>query len=302
MISIVIPSMNEEDNISIIAKQVSKQIPNMPYEIIFIDDGSTDGTLKNIKQIAKLNNKIKFISFSRNFGHQNALKAGMDFAAGDCVITMDCDLQHPPELIREMIEKWQKGFEVVYTVRDDSQTPIFKKLTSKFFYRLINIFSDIHLDNGSADFRLLDRKVVDVIKQSSERELFLRGLIKWMGFKQFLISYVPKKRFSGKTKYSFKRMLLFAVNGITSFSVKPLQLSALLGFTLSCVSGLYAIYALTMHFTNIHTLSGWTSVIISVLFLGGIQLLMLGIIGEYLGKLFMESKKRPTYIVSESNL
>jgi len=302
-ISIVIPAFNEEKNISLMEGKINSVINGLfNYEIVFVDDGSTDNTLKEIIRLSKVKKTVKYISFSRNFGHQSALKAGIDFATGGCVITMDCDLQHPPELIPEMIKRWQEGNDVVYTVRNDNKTPFFKRTTSNFFYVLINRLSSIHIDPGAADFRLLDRKVVDVIKNLNESVIFLRGLISWCGFKQYSILYEPNKRLYGQTKYSFKKMLFFALDGITSFSIKPLRLSILMGFVLSLFSGFYAIFALIAHLFHFQVISGWTSMIISVLFLGGIQLIILGIFGEYLGKLFLESKKRPLYIIDKKKL
>lgn len=302
LISVVIPSFNEEGNVEIICNKLVDLLDQKQLEIIFVDDGSTDQTLLNIRKLSKKYSCVKYLSFSRNFGHQSALKAGLDYSKGDCVVSIDCDLQHPPELITKMLEKWNSGYDIVYTVRDDSRTPFFKKMTAAIFYKLINSLSDLDIEPGAADFRLLDRKVVEIIKSNNERALFLRGLINWVGFKSFALKYLPNKRYSGVTKYSFKKMLMLATDGITSFSTKPLKLSTYLGFFLSLFSSVYAIYAIILHFTNNKVISGWTSVIISILFLGGIQLLILGIIGEYIGKMFIETKKRPMYIISDSNL
>jgi len=303
LISIIIPAYNEEKNVQLIESKISEVLTNKyNYEVIFINDGSIDNTLSEVKKISELKKNIKYISFSRNFGHQCALKAGLDYARGDCVISMDCDLQHPPELIPKLIEMWEKGYEIVYTVRNDDETPFIKKFTSNFFYVFVNRLSDIHIDQGAADFRLLDRKVVDVIKNLNESVIFLRGLISWCGFKQYSIKYTPNKRTHGQSKYSFKKMLIFALDGVTSFSVKPLRLSTIFGFILSAFTGLYAMFALVAHLMSLYTISGWTSVILSVLFLGGVQLIILGIMGEYLGKLFVESKRRPLYIIDKKKL
>lgn len=301
-ISIIIPAFNEEGNIEKLVNKLIKILKTYRFELLFIDDGSTDTTLSILKKISYKNKNIKFLSFSRNFGHQSALKAGIDYAKGDCVISMDCDLQHPPELIPKMIQAWQKGYEVVYTIRNDKKTPFRKKIISSCFYGILNKISDIHIEDGTADFRLLDRKVVDVIKNLHESVIFLRGLINWCGFRQSNIVYIPHERFSGSSKYSFKKMFFFALDGITSFSIRPLQISTYFGFVLAFFSGIYAVYAAIMHLLDQRVLTGWTSVIISVLFLGGIQLIILGILGEYLGKLFIESKKRPTYIIHSTNI
>lgn len=302
-ISIVIPSFNEEDNIAVVAEKVIEQLKGFEYELIFVDDGSKDKTLGHLKILNASNPNIHFLSFSRNFGHMAALKAGLDAATGDCVISMDADLQHPPRLLPEMIAHWQEGYEVVYTVREESKdNSWFKNKTANMFYSLLNKLSDIELEQGAADFRLLDRKVVEVIKKSGEINLFLRGYIAWVGFKKFKIAYQPDKRFSGVTKYTFKKMFRFALNGITSFSIKPLHFSTIIGVIISGFAFLYALYALWVYFFTEQAITGWASVLISVLFIGGIQLLMLGIIGEYLGTIVVQTKGRPDYIVSESSL
>ncbi len=304
MISVIIPAYNEAGNIKIIARKVSEQLKNEgDYEIIFVDDGSKDATLKEIKELAGNESSIKFISLSRNFGHQKALKAGLDQADGDCVISMDADLQHPPELIGELIEKWKAGFDIVYTVRRDlHHTGFVKKITSRLFYKIINFISDVDIPLGSADFRLLDRKVVVELRKFNENWLFIRGIVSWLGFKQTGIEYTVRNRQSGKSKYSFKKMASFALHGITSFSIIPLRVSIMLGLLISFLSFLYTIYALLDKFYFKTTVPGWTSILISVLFLGGMQLIFLGVIGEYLGKMFIETKNRPAYVVKEKKL
>lgn len=303
-ISIVVPCFNEEGNIEAIYQLIKNELDTyIDFELVFVDDGSTDQTLLRIIQLSQRDSRVHYINLSRNFGHQNALKAGLDFATGDCVISLDADLQHPPRLIKEFIEKWQQGYEVVYSVRkSDPDLSIFKRLTSKLFYKFINFFSDTSIQEGAADFRLLDRKVVNVIKSLPENYLFIRGLTSWVGFHQIGIEYKPEKRFSGQTKYSLKRMVHFASSGITSFSTKPLRLSIYLGFFIAIVSFIYGLFAIYEAIFTSNVIQGWTSVIVSVLFIGGIQLIMIGILGEYLGKLFMENKRRPNYIIKETNL
>ncbi|MDR3238078.1 MAG: glycosyltransferase family 2 protein [Spirochaetia bacterium] len=306
LLSIVIPIMNEEGNIELVTAkiiEVIEKISDYEYELIFVDDGSTDNSLLLLKKLHAHNKKIKYISFSRNFGHQNALKAGLDYAQGDCVISMDGDMQHPPELIPAMIAKWRKdGYDIVYTVRkDDPKLGYFKKISSYLFYKFMNLFSDINIEPGSADFRLLNKTVVQVIKQLHENPLFFRGIIPWVGFKQCAIEYVPNERFWGASKYSLKKMMNFAITGISSFSIKPLMLSAYCGFFISLTAFCYGLYAI---FTKIFTdtvISGWTSTLVIVSFIGGIQLIVMGIIGIYLGKLFMEFKGRPEYIIREKS-
>ena len=302
VVSIIIPCYNEEGSITALYEELVKFL-NGSYEIIFIDDGSSDNTLNTLISLAKKNDSVKYISFSRNFGHQNAIKAGIDRATGDCIISLDADLQHPPSLIPEMLNLWSQGYEIVNTIRNDGKNiGFFKKLTSKLFYAIINKLSDVEIKPGSADFRLIDRRVADEFKKLKENHLFFRGLIPWIGFHQIDISYVPNERFAGKTKYSLKKMIKFAATGITSFSTKPLKIAIVIGFIISLFALLYAAYALIIFFFTDRALSGWTSLIISILFIGGLQISLIGIIGEYLGKLFMEHKQRPLYIVRKTNI
>jgi dolichol-phosphate mannosyltransferase len=302
-ISIVAPAFNEEGSVGeLTAKLVDVLRDYRDYEIIFIDDGSRDETLNRLQELHQLNNKIRYISLSRNFGHQNAIKAGLDHADGDCVITMDADLQHPPAMIPEMIEKWREGYDIVYTTReDDPKLSYLKRKTSGLFYRLMNRFSDINVEKGAADFRLMDRAVVDVLKDIDEYYLFFRGMTAWVGFRQYALPFTPDPRFAGETKYSVRRMIGFALTGITSFSLKPLRISVFIGLLIALIAFIYGIYAIIMKLFTDQTIPGWASVLASVLFIGGIQLIVLGIIAEYIGKLFMESKRRPHYIVKEKS-
>ena len=305
-ISIVIPTFNEEGNIEILYKRITEAFEGTThtnFEIIYVNDGSSDDSLEKIKTLSLTDERVKFISFSRNFGHQNALKAGLDYAHGDAVISMDADLQHPPALIPEMIRLWQDGNQVVYSIRKDGKELSFlKKTTSKFFYKLINYLSDTKLEEGTADFRLLDKKVVKALKQYNESNLFFRGIIPTLGFKQIGIPYQPQERFSGTTKYSFSKMLKFALTGITSSSAKPLYFSIYLGLFFAAIAFLYGIYAIYISIFTNDAVLGWTSLIASILFIGGLQLIMMGIVGVYLGKLFTQSKNRPNYIIDEKNL
>lgn len=302
-ISVIIPAYNEEGNIKIVADKLTEILsPIASFQIIFVNDGSSDGTLTILKKLAKENAHIHFISFSKNFGHQAALKAGIDYSNGNCVISMDADLQHPPKLIPEMIAYWKQGFDIVYTQRkEDAEISFFKKLTSKFFYALLRKMSDVPIEEGTADFRLIDAKVANIIKKTNDPFLFIRGLIPWMGFTQKKIVYQADSRYSGKTKYTFKKMAAFAVNGITGFSIKPLRFATLLGVFISLLSFLYGLYAIVIFFINSSVISGWASLLTSVLFIGGIQLIILGIIGEYIGKIYMQLKNRPFYIIKESS-
>ncbi len=303
-VSIIIPCLNEEGNVQKLYQKLTNTLHcYFDYEMIFIDDGSSDTTLDKISFLAGQDQKVKYLSFSKNFGHQNAIKAGLDHARGDCVISMDADLQHPPELISKLVDKWLEGYEIVYTTRDDSRGGNFlKKTTSSIFYRFINIVANLKLDQGVADFRLLDRSVVDVLGRINESVLFYRGLVGWIGFKQCSIPYVPSQRHCGVTKYSLRKMFAFAMAGVTSFSVKPLHLATVAGFTLSVFSTLYALYAIYVYIFTHRAIPGWASVLVSVLFIGGFQLIILGIIGEYIGKMFIEVKRRPHYILRRTNI
>lgn len=305
-ISIIIPCYNEEGNVHVLYEKLSsilKSCEISTYEILFVNDGSSDDSLMKIKELTAMDDAVKFIHFSRNFGHQNALRAGLDFAKGDAVISLDADLQHPPDLIPALISHWKAGNKVVFTKRKDTKDfTFFKRLTSKMFYRLVNYLSETKLEEGTADFRLLDRAVVEALKNFKEDNLFYRGIIPGLGFKQYGIEYNPHERFSGETKYTFSKMVRFALTGITSSSAKPLYFSIYLGAFLAICSFFYAMYAIYVSIFTTEAVAGWTSTIASILFIGGIQLMMLGIVGIYLGKLFSESKKRPNYIIEESNI
>lgn len=303
-ISIVVPVCNEESNIQLIISSIQKEIEPLDYnyELVFVDDGSNDKTLENIRHLSLSNPNLYFISFSRNFGHQNALKAGFDMCCGDCIISMDGDMQHPPSMIPLLIQKWEDGFDIVYTIRKDhKEVPMLKRKTSEMFYNFLNRLSDIDLESGTADFRLIDKSVVSIIRNFTETDLFWRGLVKWLGFKQIGIEYEPSERKFGTSKYTLKKMIQFALRGITSFSVKPLTIAIYLGFLFSILSLLYIPYILYSLFSG-NAISGWTSLIVTIVFFNGLELMILGILGIYLGKLFMQSKQRPHYIVKESNI
>lgn len=304
LVSIVIPAYNEADNIFVIAESIKSVFStiNYDYEIILVDDGSADHTLEKIKEYSNTSEHIFFLEFSKNFGHQLAVKAGMDHAFGDCVISMDCDMQHPPELIPEMLIKWEEGFEVVYTIREeDKALSKGKRSSSSLFYKLLNWLSDIDLEPGAADFRLLDQKVVNIFRNFQENEPFLRGLVKWLGFKQYAIKYNPAARFSGKSKYTVKKMFRLALHGVTSFSIKPLYTAVYLGFIFSFASVLYVPYVIYAFVNNVEV-SGWASMLMTIVFFGGLQLIILGIIGIYVGKMFMQTKNRPNYIIRSTNI
>ena len=300
MISVVVPVFNEEEVLPQFYDRLSQvfRCIDMRVEIIFVDDGSTDKSLEIILSLCERDKNLKILQFSRNFGHQAAILAGMQNAKGDAVITMDADLQHPPEIIPELVTRWREGYEIVYTCRESTaDITIIKKITSKYFYKMINSLSNINIPDGAADFRLLDRKVVDALRTFNERSLFLRGLVSWMGYRRIGIPYKAPARAGGISKYSFIRMLGFAADGITSFSSFPLYISALIGIAISFLGFIYAAFVLYTWLFTARTIEGWTSLMIVVLLLGGIQLITLGVIGAYLGRIYGETKRRPRYLI-----
>ena len=305
-IAIVIPSFNEATNIDVLIHALNETIENLNYnfKFIFVDDGSSDETVAILKEKSKEHQHIFYLELSRNFGHQNALKAGIDLVKNDvdAIISMDGDMQHPPKIIPKLIQKWEEGFEVVYTIREeDKKLGFIKNKTSNLFYGLMNKLSDIKFEPGTADFRLIDKKVAQVFSDFTENELFIRGIINWVGFKQFAIHYEPNERYSGKSKYTVGKMMRFAVQGITSFSTKPLSMAIILGISLSVMAFIFYIAYVLYSVYYGHVISGWASVITTVVFFGGLNLVVLGIIGVYIGKLFMQSKGRPNYLISSTN-
>lgn len=303
-IAIVIPTFNEEGNVEIMIASLHKVLGKLTYDydLIFVDDGSSDLTLQKLKSLSQHDTKLFYIELSRNFGHQNALKAGVDLANANAVITMDGDMQHPPDLLPEMLQKWEEGFDIVYTIREeDSNLSFFKKKTSRSFYKVMNRLSEIKFEPGTADFRLMDEKVIAVFTKFSENELFIRGLVNWLGFKQHAIYYKPSERYSGESKYNIKKMIRFALQGITSFSIHPLYIAIYLGGILSLFAFIFYIGYVLYSIYFGHVISGWASVISTVVFFGGLNLIVLGIIGMYVGKLFIQSKNRPNYLIRSTN-
>jgi polyisoprenyl-phosphate glycosyltransferase len=304
-ITVIIPVMNEEGNVERLVDELIYSFALLPYRfsLLFVDDGSTDKTPLVLKKIAKTYDNIHYILLSKNFGHQNALKAGIDAAEGDAAIMMDGDMQHPAEVIPRLLEKFEQGYEIVNTIRKDTAETAswMKRASSRFFYKQINRLADIKVRSGSADFRLVSRKALNELKKLNEYDIFYRGLVVWIGFKQTEIEYEPHQRFSGASKYSLAKMIRFSVQGITSFSVKPLHMAVYVGIAVSILSLLYIPYVLYSLFSGI-AVSGWASTIVTIAFFGGLQLMVMGIIGIYIGKVFMFTKERPHYIVSETNL
>jgi dolichol-phosphate mannosyltransferase len=303
-INVLVPCFNEENNIKPFFDELVKYIGQYDYKVIFIDDGSTDGTMNMIKILSAINSQVFYVKLSRNFGHQIALKAGYDHSIGaDCVISLDADLQQPPFIIKELINKWQLGFQIVNAVRKKNErVPFFKRCSSKLFYKIINLFSKQKITVNSPDFRLLDKQIVSVIQSLKEQNIFLREIISWAGFNQTTVEFEIQNRFSGKTKYSLRKMISLSINGIFAYGLNPLRLAIFTGLFLSISAFAYAFYAIYNYLYNANTVPGWTSMIASFMFIAGFQFILIGVIGEYLGKTYIETKRRPAYLVYENNL
>lgn len=298
-LSIVIPSYNEEQNIPLLFDKIKNSVNNIAYECIFVDDGSSDNTFKQIELLSEKYPEVKGLSFSRNFGHQIALLAGLQHSTGDIIVMMDADGQHPPEIIKQLIDEYKNGYEIVNTRRlTTANSGVIKDNTSKWYYKIINSLSEVKIEPASSDFRLMTRKAVDAFLQLEEKDRFTRGLISWIGFKQSIIDFEAPDRMTGTSKYTFKKMIRFAFDGITSFSSKPLKFSLYSGIFALLFGVAYSIYALVVFIMG-ETIPGWTSMILVILFLGGIQLISIGIIGEYQARIFNESKKRPHYFIQK---
>jgi glycosyltransferase involved in cell wall biosynthesis len=304
-ISVVIPIYNEEKIIPELYKRLIETILKISknYELIFVNDGSTDASLMELIHLSKIDSKVCFINFSRNFGHQVSVSAGLDYCQGKSVVIIDGDLQDPPETILDLYNKYKEGYEVVYAKRMKRKgETIFKKVTAKLFYRILNRITTIDIPLDTGDFRLIDRKVVEYLKMMPERNKFIRGQIAWLGFKQSSVLYDRDSRMSGKTGYSISKMFRFALDGITGFSDIPLTVVSRLGFIISFISFIIILYAIYSHYVLHLTITGWTSLIISSMFIGGIQLFSIGIIGEYISRINKNTLDRPLYIIESSNL
>lgn len=303
-VSLVIPMYYEEEVANKCyekVKEILNELEKYDYEIIFVNDGSKDKTLEILEKIAEKDKKVKVISFSRNFGHQAAVTAGLKEVTGDAIVIIDADLQDPPELIPDMLKYWEDGNEVIYGKRKKRKgESVFKLLTAKMFYKTLNSLSDVEIPKDTGDFRLVDRKVVDVINSMPEHNKFLRGLWGWIGFKQMPYEYERQERFAGKTKYPLKKMLKLASDGIISFSTKPLKLVGALGIVSILISIVILIYALISFIFKLNNLSaGWTSIMVAVTFFAGVQLLSIWIMSEYIGRIYDETKQRPQYIIDK---
>ena len=301
--SIIAPIYNEIGNLPELYRRVKETLDKTSetWELLMVDDGSTDGSTDEIRRLASMDEHVKPVIFARNFGHQIAVTAGLDYARGQAVVIMDSDLQDPPEVILDLISKWKEGYEVVFAQRSEREGETwFKLFTASLFYRLIYRITDVNIPMDTGDFRLMDRKVVDVMVQMRERHRFLRGMSTWVGFKQTGVTYKRSSRFSGVTKYPFKKMLKFASDAITSFSYFPLQVAMYLGFISAGLSIIAIPIVIILRMIGLHAFQGQATTLIAVLFLGGVQLISLGILGEYIGRVYDEAKGRPLYIVREA--
>ncbi|MGR6338054.1 glycosyltransferase family 2 protein [Priestia megaterium] len=300
--SIVVPVYNEEEVIHETYRRLTEVMHSTKeaYELLFVNDGSRDRTAEIIKEYSEQDPAVVLLDFARNFGHQIAITAGMDYARGEAVVVIDADLQDPPELILEMIEKWKQGFDVVYAKRTKRKgETYFKKQTAAMFYRILRAMTDIDIPLDTGDFRLLDRKVCNQMNSIQEKNRFVRGLVSWVGFKQIAVEYERDERLAGESKYPLKKMLKLSMDGITSFSYKPLKLANYAGVTLSGIGFIYLLVVLYLKLFTDSTITGWSSLIVIQLFFSGIILIILGMIGEYIGRIYDETKNRPLYIVRE---
>ncbi|MFA6601157.1 MAG: glycosyltransferase family 2 protein [Candidatus Omnitrophota bacterium] len=300
LLSLVVPVFNEEKVLPEFFDRTASALSAFDYEVIFVDDGSRDDSWPVLERMMKKSSRVRAVRLSRNFGHQAAITAGLEHAAGDAVVVMDADLQDPPEVIPAMVARWQEGYDVVYGTRAERRGESwFKKVTAGIFYRFLRRASPVDLPREAGDFRLMSRAVVNSINSLPERIRYMRGLTSWVGFRQVGLPYTRDPRFAGETKYPLGKMLRFAWDGITSFTRLPLQLAIYLGLMATGLSLLYAFHSLYVCFVTKTAVKGWTSLIIAIVFLGGVQLLMIGIIGEYIGRIYEEVKHRPLYLVRQ---
>jgi len=300
---VIVPAFNEQPVIEETYKRLKKVMDGIgePYELIFVNDGSSDRTGEILERIHHTDPHLKAIHFSRNFGHEAATTAGLDHASGQCIIIIDADLQDPPEIIPEMIEKWKQGYEIVYGKRKQRKgESTLKKTTSALFYRFLQRMTEIDIPADVGDFRLIDRKVCNALKHMREKNRYMRGIISWVGFRQTAIEFVREERWAGETKYNLKKLLRLAWDAITAFSYKPLKIATYLGFALSGISFIYLLVVICEKLFTQKTVPGWASIMVINLFFNGIVLIMLGLLGEYIGRIFEETKNRPLYIIHKA--
>ena len=301
--SVVAPVYNEEALVAEFCQRTIAALEPLgePFEVVLVNDGSRDHSPDIIRELHDQDPRIKVVNFSRNFGHQIAITAGMDYAKGQAVTVIDSDLQDPPEVIPRMIDEWKRGYQVVFGVRGEREgETAFKLATASVFYRLIRKITNVDIPLDAGDFRLMDRRVVDALNSMREQKRFMRGLSVWVGFKQIGVTYKRDARKAGETKYPLRKMIRFALDGITAFSYLPLQLATFMGFLIAGLSVIGMLVAIILRLSNVHALEGQTTTLVTVLFLGGVQLIFLGVLGEYLGRIYDEVKRRPLYIVAET--
>lgn len=298
MLSVIVPLFNEEEIVSKTFAVLEQELAGIEHELIFVNDGSTDRTREILEGLLPKTPQNRLINFSRNFGHQAAFSAGLKHATGDAVVIIDGDLQDPPALIRDMLEKWKEGFQVVYAQRRKrAGETVFKKVTAHYFYKILHLLTNIDIPRDTGDFRLMDRAVVDQLNALPERNRFLRGLVCWVGFRRTGILYDRQERTAGTSKYPLRKMLRLAMDGITSFSTTPLKISFLTGFAATLIAFAIFVWSVLEKFLNpVTTVPGWASLMTAVVFFGGIQLMSIGILGEYIGRIYEEVKQRPLYI------
>ena len=303
LLSLIVPIFNESAVIGELhrrTREVLSSLDGLDYEVVCVDDGSSDDSYEKLAALAAADPRFRVLKFSRNFGHQIAITAGMDYARGDAVVIIDADLQDPPEVIRDMVAKWREGYDVVYGQRAEREgETFFKLLTAKAFYRLLSRMVKIEIPNDVGDFRLLSRRALDHLKQLREKDRYVRGLVSWIGFRQTGVTYRRDRRYAGETKYPLSKMLKFAFDGVTAFSTVPLKLATWLGYAASLLAFLYLASVFIQKALGV-TVEGWATIMVGVLFMGGVQLICLGIIGEYIGRIFNEIKPRPMYIVEQN--
>lgn len=303
LISVVVPVYNEAEGIRHFHQRASAALRSLEhdrYELIYVDDGSQDGSFEILRELTQGDPCTKLIKLSRNFGHQIAMTAGLDYARGDAVVFIDADLQDPPELIAELVKGWRRGNDVVYAQRSRRRGEShLKRFTAAAFYRILRSITHVDIPPDTGDFRIISRRVADHLRSMSEKDRFMRGLVSWVGFRQEALLYERDERFAGKSKYPYRKMIEFALDGLTSFSTAPLRLATWLGYSASILAFVYLCYVIVQKFFG-HTVQGWATIMVTLLFLGGVQLICLGIMGEYLGRVFNEIKPRPVYIVDEA--
>jgi dolichol-phosphate mannosyltransferase len=301
--SVVLPAHNEAPNVApMVAALRAVMAPLGRFEILYIDDGSSDGTLAALRAAAAADPAVRYVSFTRNFGHEAALRAGLRYARGKAVIVIDADLEQPPGLIPDLVTEWRKGFKIVTAQRIgyESTVPWFKRVTSRLYYRVLDALGDVHIEPGSANYMLLDRVVVDAVNRIEDQDLFLRGVVRWLGYPLASVPFRQSLRQHGDTKYSLRRMVELAVTGIAVHSVRPLRFAIWLALGFAALGGLFVVYSIVSFLLVQRTVAGWTSIMAAIAILGAAQLLVLGIVGEYVGRILRETRKRPSYVVAET--